>query len=345
MALSLTEPNDHDAHELSMTKVLLLGLGRWGVNHLRNLNSMPVELHVAEVDDHRLEPARKLGVPEARLTTHYQDLAAKMDCVVVVTPAPTHYSLCQEFLEAGKDVFVEKPITLHSDEARRLAELAGRKKCILQVGHIFRFDPASQWLREAIQAGQFGHVQFLRSNFSGFKRPRNDSGVLFADAIHFVDLFNYFLGNTPARVFAATHDFLRRGMEDASLLSLEYHNDHGRTWATVETNYFLPGKCREVTVIGSELSAVCDYNVAQYKIKTFANRHVKNGSEFKAQEGALHQVESPPEEPLLAELRAFVESVQTRQAPRADGWAGYEAVRVLEAALESARTGRTVEMN
>src|SRR6266481_1440255 len=219
-----------------MTKVLLLGLGRWGVNHLRNLNSMPVELYVAEVDAKRLEPARKLGLPEARLTTSYKDLVSKVDCVIVVTPAQTHFPICKEFLEAGKDVFVEKPITLISDEARQLTELAEKNKRILQVGHIFRFDPASQWLREAIQAGQFGRVQILRSNFSGFKRPRNDSGVMFADAIHFVDLFNYFIGKTPVRVLAATHDFMGRGMEDASLLSLEYQHGGGMTWGTIETN-------------------------------------------------------------------------------------------------------------
>jgi UDP-N-acetylglucosamine 3-dehydrogenase len=327
-----------------MTKVLLLGLGRWGVNHLRNLNSMPVELSVAEVDSARLEPARKLGLPETRLTTSYKDWIPKVDAVVVVTPAQTHFPICKEFLEAGKDVFVEKPITLASDEARQLTQLAEKNKRILQVGHIFRFDPASQWLREAILEGQFGRVRILRSNFSGFKRPRNDSGVMFADAIHFVDLFSYFLNQKPARVFAATQDFLRRGMDDASLLSLEYENEGGVTWATVETNYFLPGKFREVTVIGSELSAVCDYNVAQYKIKTFANRHVQQGGEIKAVEGQLHQVESPPEEPLLAELRAFVDSVQTRKPPRADGWSGYEAVRVLEAATESVKTRRTIEL-
>jgi predicted dehydrogenase len=112
----------------------------------------------------------------------------------------------------------------------------------------------------------------------------------------------------------------------------------------VETNYFLPGKFREVTVIGSDLSAVCDYNASQYKIKTFANRHVSSGSDVKAVEGALHQIESPPEEPLLAELRAFVHSIQTRQAPRADGWSGYHSVRVLEAALESAQSGRVIDL-
>ncbi len=328
-----------------MTKVLLLGLGRWGMNHLRNLHAMPVELYVAEVDSKRLEPARKLGLPEARLATDYRKLADEVDCAVVVTPAQSHFSLCREFLEAGKDVFVEKPITLVSEEARQITELAARRQRILQVGHIFRFDPASEWLRDAIQSGHFGRVQMLRSNFSGFKRPRNDSGVMFADAIHFVDLFNYLLGQTPSRVFAATYDFLGRGMEDASLLSLEYARADGVAWGTVETNYFLPVKLREVSVMGSDLSAVCDYNVAQYTIRTFANRHIKQGREFTAVEGALHQIESPPEEPLLAELRAFVNCIQTRKTPCADGWSGFESVRVLEAALESARTGSVVKLN
>lgn len=327
-----------------MTKILLLGLGRWGLNHLRNLTTMPVELYVAEVDLARLEPARKAGVPEHHLTTNYRDFLPKVEGVVVVTPAPTHLPICQEFLEARKDVFVEKPLALTSSEARQLSELAAQRRRILQVGHILRFDPAAQWLREAIQEGAFGQLHLLRSNFSGFKRPRNDSGVSFADAVHFVDLFNYFLGRTPTRVSAVTQDFLGRGMDDASLISLEYGTGENLTWATVETNYFLPGKFRELAVVGSDLTAVCDFNVAQYKIKTFANQHVKSGSDFKAVEGALHQIESPPEEPLLAELRAFVESIQTRKNPRADGWAGYDAVRVLEAALESARTRRTVEL-
>jgi predicted dehydrogenase len=327
-----------------MTKVLLLGLGRWGVNHLRNLNSMPAELYVAEVGDKQLEPARKLNLPAARLTTNYKDFAGKVDCAVIVTPAQTHFSLCREFLEAGKDVFVEKPLTLANAESKTLAELAARKGRILQVGHILRFDPATIWLREAVQSGQFGRVNMLRGHFGGFKRPRNDSGVMFADGIHFVDLFNFILGALPKSVLAIHHDFMGRGMDDVSLVSMEYETPRGKTWATVENDYFIPGKFREVIVCGDKLSAVCDYNVAQYKIKTYENKHVRDGNHFKATEGVVTQIETPPEEPLLAELRAFVDSVQTRQAPRADGWAGYDSVRVMNAALESAKTGKAVEL-
>ena len=111
------------AANFQMTKILLLGLGRWGANHLRNLNNLPVELYVAEVGDKQLEPARKLGMPAERLTTNYKDFINKMDGVVVVTPAQSHFPLCKEFLEAGKDVFVEKPLTLANDESKQLAEI------------------------------------------------------------------------------------------------------------------------------------------------------------------------------------------------------------------------------
>ena len=108
----------------------------------------------------------------------------------------------------------------------------------------------------------------IRGHFGGFKRPRNDSGVMFADGIHFVDLFNFILNALPKSVLAIHHDFMGRGMDDMSFVSLEYETPHGKIWATVENEYFIPGKFREVIVCGDKMSAVCDYNVAQYKIKT-----------------------------------------------------------------------------
>jgi predicted dehydrogenase len=325
-------------------KILLLGLGRWGVNHLRNLHSLPIELYVAEVGEKQLEPARKLGIPTERLTTHYRNFINQVDGVVIVTPAQTHYSLSKEFIEAGKDVFVEKPLAVTNDESKQLMELAEKHKRILQVGHILRFDPATLWLRDAVQNGDFGKVNMIRGHFGGFKRPRNDGGVMSADGVHFMDLFNFILGAMPKSVRAIHHDFMGRGMEDVSLVSLEYETPRGKTWATVENDYFIPGKFREVVVCGDRMSAVCDYNVAQYKIKTYANRHERAGSEIKATEGIVTQIETSPEEPLLAELRAFLDSIKTRATPRADARSGYDAVRILNAAVESAKSGRAVEL-
>ena len=328
----------------SIRSLLLIGIGRWGANHLRVLRQLPVDLYVAETDPARMAQARKVGLSEANLSSDYRAFLERVDAVVICTPAPLHFPLAKECLEAGKDVFVEKPLTVTSRESRLLTELAAGRGRQLQVGHIFRFDPAARWLRSAIGDGQFGRIQMLRGSFCGFKRPRNDSGVALADAIHFVDLLNYLLESTPVAVRAVYQDFLGRGREDAVLISLEYEIGGLGAWGLVEANYFLPGKSRELVVTGSQMSAVCDFNAAQYKIKTYQNQHSRNGAEYVAQEGAIRQIECPPEEPLLAELRAFLGAPQTRDTPRADGWAGYHAIRILEAAAESARTGSTVKL-
>jgi UDP-N-acetylglucosamine 3-dehydrogenase len=324
-------------------RILLIGVGRWGANHLRVLKSMPIELFVADHHEERLSSA---DVPEDHRTREARSFFPKIDAAVVVTPAPTHFEICRELLQMGKDVFVEKPISLVSSEARILAELAQNAGLILQVGHIFRFDPASLWLRDAIAKGRFGKLKMLRARFSGFKRPRQDTGVTFADSIHFIDLFSFLLATSPRRVHAVLLDFFGRGMDDESLVVLEYSQRNGHPiLATVEAGYHAPGKFRELMVSGADSSAVCDYNVAQYKIKTFENRHVNENGEITALEGTVHQLEFPPEEPLRAELAAFIDSINARTRPVVDGWAGFHAVRVVEAARESARTGNWIDIS
>jgi len=323
-------------------RILLIGLGRWGVNHLRILKSMPVELFAADVDELRINSA---GLSDDRLSTDPRALFSQIDAAIIATPAPGHFETCRELLEMRKDIFVEKPISLVSAEAKELTKLAERAGLILQVGHIFRFDPASLWLRDTIAEGRFGRIKILRAKFTGLKRPRSDTGVTFSDSIHFIDLFNFFLGNTPRRIHAVVDDFLGRGMDDESLVVLEYDRGDGSIIrATVEAGYHAPGKVREVMIMGDASSAVCDYNVAQYKIKIFENRHIADGSSIEASEGAVNQLEFPPEEPLRTEIAAFIDCIETRSRPLADGWAGFQAIQVVEAALESARTGTWIEI-
>jgi predicted dehydrogenase len=325
-----------------MKRILLIGIGRWGVNHLRVLKSMPIELFVA---DHREQRLTSVDVSQNHRSTDARSFFSRIDAAVVVTPAQVHFETCRELLEMGKDVFVEKPIALASSDAKKLTELAEKSGAILQVGHIFRFDPASLWLRDAISARRFGRLKMLQARFSGFKRPRYDTGVTFSDGIHFIDLFNFLLSVPPRRVHAVLSDFLGRGLDDESLIVLEYdQGDNSPILATIEAGYHAPGKFREVTIVETDSSAVCDYNVAQYKIKTFENRHVADGDAIKAEEGTVHQLEFPPEEPLRAELGAFIDAIEKRNPSRVDGWAGFHAVPVVEAALKSAQTGAWIEI-
>jgi UDP-N-acetylglucosamine 3-dehydrogenase len=146
---------------LPRKRILLIGLGRWGANHLRLLQSMPVELFVSDVDARRIN---SVELSDDHWSTNPRTLFSQIDAAVVVTPAPAHSETCRELLEMGKDVFVEKPMSLVSAEAKKLTKLAERAGLILQVGHIFRFDPASLWLRDAIAKGVFGRIKIMRSS-------------------------------------------------------------------------------------------------------------------------------------------------------------------------------------
>jgi UDP-N-acetylglucosamine 3-dehydrogenase len=161
-----------------------------------------------------------------------------------------------------------------------------------------------------------------------------------ADAIHFVDLFNYLLGRLPTQVNARLLDVLGRGMDDNSWLWLDY----GNVFATIEVGYFSPLKKREVLVVGSKKSVVIDYTVQQDKIKIYANHHEMDKGEWKAIEGDVHTTEFDPEEPLLIELRAFLESMKTRQRPLADGRSGIDSVRVVNALLDSYKQGAAIKL-
>ncbi len=127
-------------------------------------------------------------------------------------------------------------------------------------------------------------------------------------------------------------------------LRLQIWLDYGNICATIEVGYFSPLKKREVLVVGTEKSVVVDYTVQQDKVKIHANHHRKENGEWKAIEGDVHTTEFDPEEPLLIELRAFLSSLKTGAVPLADGRSGVDAVRVVEALLESNRLARPVQL-
>src|SRR5947207_4035295 len=104
-----------------MKRILLIGVGRWGVNHLRVLRSMPIELFVADLHKQRLN---SVDIPQSHRSMDARSLFSNIDAAVVVTPAPAHFDRCIEYLPMGKVVFVEKPITLTSTQAKQLTDVA-----------------------------------------------------------------------------------------------------------------------------------------------------------------------------------------------------------------------------
>src|SRR5262249_24687724 len=146
---------------------------------------------------------------------------------------------------AGKDCFVEKPLGLTVEEARALVETQGSTGRLLQVGHILRFHPVTEALRDWLASGEAGAIRYCTGRFVGFKRPRTDVGVTMTDAIHYFDLFAYLLGQAPTAVTATLRDHLGRGMDDCSFSPVEY----GPVPAFIEAGYFAPGTHRDCVIV------------------------------------------------------------------------------------------------
>ena len=318
-------------------RVLQIGVGRWGRNHLRAWRRLGADLRLCDTHPERLAAEPEPGATDPRA------LFDGVDAVDVVTPAGTHGALARLALEAGKHVFVEKPVTPEPDEAYRLSALAEARGRILQVGHVFRFAPELRALRAALEAGRIGEPHQLTARFVGFKRPRSDGGAAISDAIHFVDLACWLFGRAPQLVTAVLHDALGRGTDDAAFLTLDY----GGPIAHIEAGYFSPVARRDVVVVGSEGALVCDLFAERSRLRLHRQRHRRaDDGSWEAIEGDPEDLAFEPAEPLLSELEAFQTACREGRPSvvAADGRAGACAVAIVEAACRSAQERRSVEL-
>jgi predicted dehydrogenase len=319
--------------------VLLVGLGRWGEKHLRVLRELGAGVWVADVSPARLAWAVGQGVPSDRTTTDYRTALGAVDAVDVVTPADSHLAVGSACLAAGRHCLIEKPLTTTADEGRRLVVAAAAARRIVQVGHIFRFHPVTATLRAALAEGRVGGVRYATGRFSGFKRPRTDVGVFHTDGVHYVDLFASLLGREATAVAALQRDFLGRGLDDLSVVTVSYDD----VPVVIEANYFVPGTHRECVIVGERGSLVADYGAGT--VTLYAGEHVHKGAAWDAVDRGKEELSVAAGEPLRLELAAFLEACRTDGPSPVDARAGLHAVEVVEAAARAARLGRTVPLS
>ena len=319
-------------------KVLLIGLGRWGEKHLRVLGELGVELWVADVSAERRAFAVKAGVAADHAVEDFRRALPHVDAVDIVTPADNHLALAAECLRAGRDCFIEKPLTLTVDEGRQLVGIVAETGRVLQVGHIFRFHPVTTVLRDRLAAGALGRVRYCTGRFAGFKRPRADVGVTQTDAIHYFDLFAHLLGREATAVTATLRDHLGRGLDDCSFTTVEY----GDIPAFIEAGYFVPGTQRECVLVGDQATVLADFGTSE--IRVLANRHVRGADGWTTVEGPVESLKATGPEPLRHELELFLEAAGGRGSPAVDAQAGLSAMRVVEAARRASDLGRRVAL-
>ena len=332
-----------------MIRVGLIGVGHWGPNVARSMeqNGNAEVKWICDLNVAALERMAQRQ-PNARMTQDVADLLgdAELDAIAISTPVPTHFSLAKAALEAGKHVLVEKPLTATSDEGRELIRIAESEGRILMVGHVFEYNATIRSLKEMIDSGELGRLQYMSFARTNLGPVRTDVNAFWDLASHDVSIMTYFLGRPPRDVTARGQSWLNADVEDAVFATFSFPDG---ALAHVEVSWLNPRKVRLITIVGDKKMAVWDDLAMQHPIQIF-DRHVElpevSGSYLEHKtavvDGGVYIPSIRLNQPLSAECEHFIECVEQGKEPQSGGRSGLSVVLALEAATESMRNGSVV---
>ena len=308
-------------------KLAAIGSGAWGRNIVRTLHQMGALGVVAEAAPH-LREQLAADYPGLAVVEDYRDLFARADlaAVTIATPAYTHHHIAKACLLAGKDVFVEKPMTMTAAESEELVEIAEKDGRILMVGHLLLYKPAVQFIRDYLAAGSLGRVFTLHQERMKLGKARAVENALWSLGVHDVAALLYIAGEAPAGVVFSGHRGLQAGIEDDTYLHMTFAD--GRI-AHLHNSWLWPEDRRGLKVIGERGMLVYDEKA---EVVTLVRKRV-DAKLNNVDDGTELLFEAPKDfQALTVEMQHFMDCVQSRQTPRSCGRNGLEVVRVLEQA-------------
>ncbi len=314
-------------------RIAVIGAGYWGLNLIRVFSQLEV-LHT--ICDFSPEPLQKLAerYPNIRMETSIDAVLRdpEVDAVVIATPAESHYAIARKALLAGKDVYVEKPITLHCHEAEDLTALADSRQRILMVGHLLEFHPAITRLQQLIEDGELGRIEYIYSNRLNMGKVRREENALWSFAPHDISVILLLLKRMPIQVTATGGTYLQPNIADVTISTMLF--DRG-VRAHLFVSWLHPYKEQKLVIVGEHRMAVFDDVRKTEKLQIYDKKINLVNGQFVAEKPVSRAVEFPPDEPLLLECRHFLECVETRLRPKTDGNDGWRVLKVLEASQRS----------
>lgn len=335
-----------------MSKLIAVGVvgcGYWGPNLIRNLrHSEQCQLKlICDASEPRLAHMRKL-YPEVASTTNFAELVGTpdLDAVVVATPVRFHYEMAKACLLAGKHTLIEKPMARSTAECQELVDLARQQGVILMVGHTFLFSPPIRKMKEVIDSGAIGELQYISARRLNLGLFQKDINVAWDLAPHDLAIILHLLDDVPQAVACTGSCHVTRGIEDVTNIYLSFRRER---CAFVQSSWLDPRKIREMTVVGSRRMIVYDDTAPLEKIKIYDARveappHYDTFAEFtySYHYGDVYVPHIKQDEPLKLECQHFLDCIRDGREPLTSGTGGMAVVRVLEAASQSLKQQGTM---
>lgn len=335
-----------------MTNIAVIGYGYWGPNLVRNFAELEGAslVAIADLDERKLELAAR-RFPGLRTTRYFQDLIQDptIDAIAIATPVSTHFELGMAVLRAGKHLWLEKPMTETSLQARQLAEEAEKRGLVLFVDHTFLYTGAVMKMAEIVKAGDLGEIFYYDSTRVNLGLFQRDVNVISDLAVHDFSILDHLLGEHPAAVTASGVNHFRGTPENLAFISLFY--DSGPI-AHVNVSWLAPVKVRQVLLGGSRKMIKYDDLEPSEKLKIYDKGVSFTDDPKQIQEmrvgyrtGDMWAPKLEATEALRAASEHFVACIEQGLTPRTDGWLGVRVVQLIEAATSSMRgKGETVHL-
>lgn len=314
-------------------RIAVVGHGYWGKNLARNFHQLGALAAVCDADASRCTVITE-QYPEVEFLTEYDSLLDRDDlhAVAIATPAATHYELVKRALQAGKDVFVEKPLALTVAQGAELVQLARAQGRILMVGHLLRYHPAVTQLKRLVDSGALGKLYYLYSNRLNLGRFRTEENILWSFAPHDVSVMLYLLNEMPERVAAHGGNYLHPHIADTTITTLAFPSG---VQGHIFVSWLHPYKEHRLVVVGSEGMAIFADTEPEHKLRILRQPVEWRERMPVPRLSEAEPVPFEPVEPLRVECQHFLECLATRRTPYTDGEEALRVLQVLEACQQS----------
>ncbi|XOF33380.1 MAG: Gfo/Idh/MocA family oxidoreductase [Candidatus Electrothrix sp. YB6] len=321
--------------------IAVIGTGYWGKNLVRNFYNLDA-LHT--VCDTREDIVRNFTeqYPGTAGVYAFADVIENEDVqgVVLATPAVSHAAMAKEALLAGKDVYVEKPLCLSEEEGAELIDLADQHGRILMVGHLLWYHAAVLRLKELVDTGALGRIQYIYSNRLNLGKLRREENVLWSFAPHDISVTLGLLGEMPESIQAQGGNYLHSRIADSTVSLLNFASG---VRAHIFVSWLHPFKEQKLVVVGEKKMAVFD-DTAPWpeKLALYPHSVEWSGNVPVAHKADVEYVALEESEPLRAECQAFLDAMSTRKAPYTDGREGLNVLKVLNRCQQALESGTAV---
>lgn len=323
--------------------VALIGHGYWGRNLARVFHELGALYAVCDSSPEGLASAKE-RYPGIRLESDPLALLkdAEVQAVAVATPAESHYRLGRAVLDAGKDLFIEKPLALRASEAERLVALAEARSRVLMVGHLLRYHPGILKLKELCTGGVLGRIEYVYSHRLNLGKVRREENALWSFAPHDVSVLLHLFEMMPLQISAVGGTYLQPNIADVSVSNLLFD---GGARAHIFVSWLHPFKEQKLVIVGSKKMAVFDDLQPEHKLTLYEKSIEFVNGNFLTQRPQGLPVKFEMREPLRNECEHFLDCVRTRSTPCSDGAEGLRVLLVLQACQKSLQlNGEPVEV-